>query len=204
MVALGPSITCPGTTAAWAAGARSAVASTAARASGLRGICGVLSRAGPRTTLTSLALPVHRTGREQVARERAPEHVAHRAARLEQPLDVDAGVVAHLVKHRDKVLRGDVAGGALGYRAAAQLAERGLERAHAGIERRHHIGKPLSARVVEVRGQLDAVEPLKGALEELANLARIGHAGGIAERPLLAARRGQPLGDPEHALRRHL
>src|SRR3954451_22456135 len=191
MSALGPSITCPGTTAAWAAGARSAAASTAARASGLRGICGVLSRAGPRTTLTSLAVPVHWAGREQVARERAPEHVAHRAARLEQLLDVDAGVVVHLVEHRDEVLRGDVAGGALRHRAAAKLAERGLERAHAGVECRHHVGEPLPARVVEVGGQLDPLEPFEGALEELAHLARIGHAGGIAERHLLAARSGQ-------------
>ena len=43
----------------------------------------------------------------------------------------------------------------LRHRAAAQLAERRLEGAHARLERRQHVGQPLPARVVEVRRQLD-------------------------------------------------
>ena len=61
---------------------------------------------------------------------------------------------------------------------------------HAGLERGEHVGEPLPARVVEVRGQLDAVAERRARLrEELAHLARVGHPGRVAEADLLAPRR---------------
>ena len=45
-------------------------------------------------------------------------------------------------------------GGAGRHRAAAQLAEGGLEGAHAGLERGKRVREALPARVVEVRGEL--------------------------------------------------
>ena len=65
---------------------------------------------------------------------------------------------------------------------------------HAGLERGQHVREALPARVVEVRGQLDAAaSALARAREELAHLARVGHAGRVAERDLLAAGGDQPL-----------
>ena len=90
-----------------------------------------------------------------------------------------------------------------GHRAAAELAEARLERAHARVERRQHVREPLPARVVEVGGQLDVVaERVARRREERAHLRRVGHPGGVAEADLLRARRDQPPGDLEHALRR--
>ena len=80
-----------------------------------------------------------------------------------------------------------------GHRAAAELAEARLERVARRLERGQHVGQPLAAGVVEVRGQLDlGAERLAGGAEELAHLERVGHAGGVAEADLLRAASTQP------------
>ena len=112
--------------------------------------------------------------------------------------------IAHLVQHRDHVLAGDVAGRARRHRAAAQLAEARLEGLDPLLQRRQHVGEALAAGVVEVGGQLDPAEALAGGGEELVHLARVRHPGGVAEADLLAAGRGEPLGDLEDPLGRHL
>ncbi len=73
-----------------------------------------------------------------------------------QRRQVDAGLDAHLVQHRDEILGGDVAGGPRRDRAAAELAEARLEALHPGLQRGQHVGQALAAGVVEVGGQLDA------------------------------------------------
>ena len=45
----------------------------------------------------------------------------------------------------------------------AELAEARLEALDARLERRQHVRQPLTAGVVEVRGQLDAGQPLERA-----------------------------------------
>ena len=111
-------------------------------------------------------MPVDRTGGEQVAGQRAAQHLLRPARAADQRLQVDAGLDAHLVQHRDEVLGGDVAGRAARHRAAAELAERALERVDAGLERGEHVREPLAAGVVEVGGQLDARQALARVLEE--------------------------------------
>ena len=112
---------------------------------------------------------------------------------------------AHLVQHRDEVLGGDVAGRPGRHRAAAELAEARLEALDAGLQRGEHVGEALPARVVEVRGQLDLLAQRDRARrEELADLARVGHPGGVAEADLLRAGVAQARGDLEHALGRHV
>src|SRR5690606_974308 len=99
-----------------------------------------------------------RPGGEDVAAERAAEDALDLARALEQALEIDAGLVAHLVEHRDEILARDVPGRALRHRATAELAERGLEGAHARVQRGDDVREPLAARVVEVRGELDVAE----------------------------------------------
>ena len=91
---------------------------------------------------------------ERVRAELAAEQLAHRVRREEQRAQVDPGLDPHLVQHPDEVLGGDVAGRARRHRAAAELAEARLERRAAGLQRGEHVGQPLAARVVEVRGEL--------------------------------------------------
>src|SRR5690349_3246251 len=100
--------------------------------------------------LCSVVVPVDRAGREHVRAEWPAEHVARGAARLQESLEVDAGLDPHLVKHRDEVLGGDVAGRSGRDRAAAELAEARLEGGYARLDRREHIRQTLPARVVEV------------------------------------------------------
>ena len=99
-----------------------------------------------------------------------PEDGLRRARRLDELLEVDPRLVAHLVEHRDEVLGRDVAGGPGRDRAPAQLAERRLERAHAGVERGQDVGEARPARVVEVGGQLRPLQPVVRRGEELAHL----------------------------------
>ena len=132
--------------------------------------------------------------------QRAAEDRGDVAGRGQQRLEVDAGVDAHLVQHRDEVLRGDVARGAGRDGAPAELAEARLEGLAAGFERRQDVREALAARVVEVGGQLD-LGPELGAcvLEEPAHLARVGHPGRVAEPDLLGPGVAQSARDPEHA-----
>ena len=57
--------------------------------------------------------------------ERPAEHLLRRARGLDQPLERDARLDAHLMQHRDEILGGDVPGGTRGERAASELAEGG-------------------------------------------------------------------------------
>src|SRR4051794_35633721 len=128
----------------------------------------------------SVAMPVHRPGDEDVACELPPEDPLHLARARDQRLEVDPGLDAHLVEHRDEVFACDVAGRPRRHGAAAELAEARLEARHAGLERGEGVGQALAARVVEVRGQLDVRQLLLRAREEGLDLARVGHPGRVA------------------------
>ena len=69
-------------------------------------------------------------------------------------------------------------------------------------QRGEHVREPLAAGVVEVRGQLDPGE-LAAALEEVADLDGVGHAGRVSERDLRGAGVDEAPGDRQHALGRH-
>ena len=51
-------------------------------------------------------------------------------------------------------------------------------------QRRQHVGQRLAAGVVEVGGAFDLRQLLGGAAEELADLERVRHPGGVAEADL--------------------
>src|SRR5437762_747609 len=149
-------------------------------------------------------LPLDRAGAQDVGSERAAKKLLHRARGVEQAPEVHAGGDLHLVQHRDEILGGDVPGRPGGQRTAAQLTECGLEGVDPLLEGRQHVREPLAARVVEVGGQLDAVEPVGGGREELAYLPRVGHPRGVAERDLLATHLDQSLGDLQYVIGRNL
>src|SRR5688572_416668 len=78
------------------------------------------------------------------------QELGQTALGLDQGLEVDAGVEAHLLQHEDEVLGGDVAARSWGMRAAAEATQRGIERADVDIESGHHVGEAKAARVVKV------------------------------------------------------
>src|SRR5215207_4705077 len=155
--------------------------------------------------LASATMPVHRTRHERVRAKRAAEDRGDVAGAGEEGLEVDAGVDAHLVEHRHEVLGRDVAGGARRHRAAAELAEAGLIRLAARLERGEDVRESLPAGVVEVGRQLDVVAERRACVrEEAADLARVRHAGGVAEGDLLGPGVAQAPGNVEHALLGHV
>src|SRR5215210_6572629 len=83
----------------------------------------------------AISVPIDGPGDQRVRAQRAAEHALRLARRLEQAGEVDPGLDAHLVQHRDEVFGGDVARRALGDRAAAQFAEARLEALAAGLQR---------------------------------------------------------------------
>src|SRR5438093_11977117 len=95
-------------------------------------------------------MPVDRAGAEHVSAKRPAENLLGGARGLDQPRQVDPGPDPHLVEHRHEVLRGDVPRRSRGQRAAAELAERRLERLDALLEGREHVREPLPASVVKV------------------------------------------------------
>src|SRR3954469_19196360 len=187
------SLPCSAAFARWRSGPPASARSTASSTSL---IAPELSGAACRAS----CVPVDRPRDQRVRAQRPAEHALGLARGLEQAIQVDPGLDAHLVQHRDEVLRGDVAGRARRDRAAAELAEARLEAVAAGLQRGEDVGQALAARVVEVRGQLDVVaERVARRGEELAHLARVGHAGRVAEADLARAGGDEPLGDLEDA-----
>src|SRR5271166_4743563 len=69
-----------------------------------------------------------------------------------QPLDVDPGLEPHRLEHKGEILSDDVAGGAGRVGAAAESAQRGVEGARAGVQRRQHVGEAEPACIVEMAG----------------------------------------------------
>src|SRR4051812_28506976 len=192
------SLPCSAAFARWRSGPPASARSTASSTSL---IAPELSGAACRAS----CVPVDRPRDQRVRAQRPAEHALGLARGLEQAIQVDPGLDAHLVQHRDEVLRGDVAGRARRDRAAAELAEARLEAVAAGLQRRQHVGQPLAARVVEVRGQLDAVaERLARGGEELAHRARVGHPRRTPKPDPRRARRDEPPRDVEDALARHV
>src|SRR3954464_6429780 len=145
-------------------------------------------------------MPIDGARHDRVRAQRAAQDALGLARRADEGIEVDPGVHVHLVQHRDEVLGGDVARRAGGDGAAAELAEARLEALAAGLERGEDVGESLAAGVVEVRGELDvAAERLARRREELADLARVGHPGRVAEADLLRAGGDQAPGDVEDA-----
>src|SRR3990172_1454827 len=60
---------------------------------------------------------------------------AHDFADLEKLFDIDAGFEPHRIEHEYQVVHDDVAARAGGERAAAEPRERGVEAAHADVQR---------------------------------------------------------------------
>jgi hypothetical protein len=147
--------------------------------------------------------PVDRPGNQRVAAKRSAKQLLQTLAAGEQGLQVHARMHAHLMQHRDEILGGDVASRAGGHRAAAKLTEARLEALHPSLQRGEHVRQALSARVVEVSGELHlASEPLLGEAEELPHLHRVRHPRRVSEADLLRASVAQAQRDLDHALRR--
>ncbi len=72
------------------------------------------------------------------------------------------------------------------------------------LHRGEHVRQALATGVVEVRGELGVAELRPSGVEEVADLSRVRHPGGVAEGDLGTSGRLQPPGDLEHPLNRHL
>ena len=74
------------------------------------------------------------------------------ARRREQPIEIDARVVAHALQHVHDVFSADVPGCARRKRTPAEPTQTSLETHHARRETGEHVRQSHAARVVEVQG----------------------------------------------------
>ena len=74
-------------------------------------------------------------------------------------LEIDAVLDAQTVEHPDEVLGGEVAGGRLGVRAAAQPTGRRVDGGDPAAQRGEGVGQRLAVGVVEVHGELVDADP---------------------------------------------
>ena len=114
---------------------------------------------------------------ERLARQRLGED----RARRDQRIEIDAGVEPHRFEQEHEVLGDDVAGRAGRIGTAADTALRGVEGGDAGVERRHHIGEALPARVVEMRAAGLVADLRADELEQPPDLRRIGVTDGVGK-----------------------
>ena len=144
---------------------------------------------------------------QPVARDLAGVAAGHRAGQIdgdvagvEQLVEVDAGLDPHTLEQVDHVFGGDVAGGAGRERAAAEAADRAVERTDSGIHGGQYIGDAEASGVmtVESEGRLPA-ECLDRLGGEALDVRRNGHAGGVAQGQFEAvAQRHDALDGAEH------
>ncbi|GAA3061987.1 hypothetical protein GCM10020000_51590 [Streptomyces olivoverticillatus] len=133
-----------------------------------------------------------RTVREGLGR---PRWLSHPHARGGETAEVDPGGDAEAVEHPYEVFGGEVSGGALRVRAAAEAARGGVDGGHAVAQRGQGVGERLAVGVVEVDGEpLRAHARLAEGGQQGGDVAGGGHADGVAEAQLVTAEAEQPAG----------
>src|SRR5688572_14648369 len=110
-----------------------------------------------------------RQGPDDGRRARASEPTGHPDAGGGDLLEVHAGLDPEAGQHPEEVLGGEVAGGALGVRAAPEPAGAGVVRRDAGLQRRERVREGLAVGVVEVHRELVEAHP---GLDERADQRR--------------------------------
>src|SRR6267378_1589264 len=99
----------------------------------------------------------------------------------EQLVEVDGRRNAHAFEHEHEVLGDHVAARARSERTTAEAAHRAVEGAHAFLEGGERVGKPESARVVEVRALQLVADRFAHTAKEAPHLRGIGVADGVGE-----------------------
>ena len=158
----------------------------------------------PRRRLS--VVPLDRPGGEHVAAQRPAEHLAHRARRLEQPLQGDArsrspSRAASRRGPRWRCCRSRPA--APGSRPARRSSTRSESTPASSAA--STFARPWPRVLWKCAVSSTPGSALARAREELAHLARVGHAGRVAEADLLARpRRRSRAAMLEHPLGRHV
>jgi hypothetical protein len=124
-------------------------------------------------------------------------------AGVDHDIEVDAGVDAQALHHVQHVLGGDVAGRALGVRAAAQSRYRRVVNRDAQLQAGVDVGQRLAVGIVEVARQAVDAELANGAFHHRLRLARRGHADGVGDVDFVAAQVAHASHHVGHRIERH-
>ena len=117
-----------------------------------------------------------------------PTNVDARARRLDQLVEIDAGLDAHRVQHRDDVLGREVARRARRVRTAAEPAGRRVDRRDAHLHRDDAVRERGALRVVEVHRERARADASRArAPSTSSTCARVRDADRVAERDLVDA-----------------
>jgi DNA-binding LytR/AlgR family response regulator len=137
------------------------------------------------------------------ARALAAQVLRDELAGVDHLVEVDAGLDAQAIHHVQHVFGGDVAGRALGVRAAAQARHRRVEDRHAHFQAGVDVRQRLAVGIVEVAGH--AVERnSRAASPSRLGLARRRDADGVGDVDLVAAQVAHAAHHVGHRVQRHL
>ena len=102
-------------------------------------------------------LGIEAAGVDQLARQLMPDDLLGHAADLDQSIEIDAGIDAHLFAEQHQFLGADIAGcfWLAGERAVAESADRRVELGNAHLEPGMCVGDGEPARIVEVQRDRD-------------------------------------------------
>ncbi len=137
-------------------------------------------------------------------RRRPAQLFGHPHAGSHQGLEIDAGLDAEAVQEPDKILGGQVAGGAAGVGTAAQAAGRRVDDGDAGLEGGQGVGQRLPVGVVEVDGHLPGRNAgVAERLDQVADTATGWPTPMVnVDAELDRAHGHQPIGDIDHLAER--
>nr|GEU28319.1 conserved hypothetical protein [Tanacetum cinerariifolium] len=134
----------------------------------------------------------------------AAQKLCDELSRIDHDIEIDAGLDAEALHQVQHILGGDVAGGALGVRAAAQSRDRRVIDRDAHFQAGVDIGQRLAVRVVEVAGQGVDGKFSGGACHHRLRVARGGHADGVGDVDFIATEVAHAAHHVGHGFGRHL
>src|SRR6266849_2463561 len=147
---------------------------------------------------------LRREGPRHLRARLAPERPADELAGPQDRHQVDARFYAQTIEHVDHVFGGDVAGRALGVRAAAETGHRAVEGSHARLERGVDISQRLSVGVVVVTAELADRDLFCNGFDHRADASRCSDSDRVAQRNLVAAHLVELFRQRGDSLRLHL
>jgi len=101
---------------------------------------------------------------------------------LQQPSEIDVGLDAHLAQHINEIFGGDIARGPRSEGAATEATDRGIKGAYASIKGGHDVSEGETARVMEVRADIEVGVGIADTREGVEDLSRVSNSDRITER----------------------
>lgn len=130
-----------------------------------------------------------------LARQNTADQALGDAPRLDEAVEIDAGIDTHPMEHEDEIFRRQIAGGAWCVRAAAHSTDARVKIANAHFQTDQDVRESRAAGVVHVHRHSFGWHFRSKEIEDIASLPRRTDAYRVADGNLIAAHVEQPYRD---------